>query len=938
MRKKILILLTLLCSLPLFAQIDGLRHGKLPNGLSYYIYGREDFEGEANFYLLQNVGAIVESEEQHGLAHFLEHMAFEATKHYPDGVMKSLRDHSIYTYNANTGMEETRYYLYNIPTSDSKSIDHAFTILRDWCDGITITPKDVDKQRGIIIEEWRQRNDVGKRLADHIAQIIYHGSKYAHHNVIGSVDVLRTFQAKDLQRFYRTWYRPDLQCVIIIGDIDPVAYEQRVKDQFGSIKMPSNAPARVDVFLQVNDTPLYTQFTDPENTSDSFGLYQNIHTPVSAERKDDVDENLYSMIFNRLIEQRIGMLRNAGQEEFVAHTVSYAPLIRHYHQNAWDMVPYKGREVQALEQMLSLRETIRRAGFTEEEFAPIQEEIYGELSDLLEADMLGTPDNLMGVFRQNFLFGTEVTPFEESLRRSAEAIVEMTVDDLNGWIRSWMDDRSLSFVTYSKRAEDMPITREMFEAALARSKSAPLMEFKRPEPITDLIDYQITEGKIVDAKKIEGLDAEEWILSNGARVLYKHIPDMKDQVFFAGSAMGGSSLTAPQDLASYKAMQDLILQSGVYKYDRNQLAVWMMDKDFRLNISITDHMDNIGGMAAAKDLEHMLAYTHLIISKQNFDPTVFRKYKERQIYLIDNYDNTPLSIAQDSIKNILYPITVENPRKDHAFFDSMKFEDLSRLFDTKFGNAAHFTFCIAGDITEESARRLTTKYIASLAGIPGTTPRTFRLQDVSSPEQEIVKEIEVDVEGDIGQVEISYSNDISLTPREEKALRIMESLIEARMFEELREREAATYSVGVQASYTKIPTPSATLNVRFETERGKVDRLKEKCYAILQEVADGAFGEEAYRRVVLPFAMDERASQKMDEDAEDNPMIWIALLNLYMETGEVPSPDAPETKETMYEDITSQEVASLARKIMSGAKKRDIVLKSIAPERREWVH
>lgn len=938
MRKILIPLLLLLCSVPVLAQMQGLRYGKLPNGLTYYVYGSKDFNGEVNFYLLQNVGAIVESDEQHGLAHFLEHMAFDATKHYPDGVLKFLRDNSIGTYNANTGLDETRYYLYNLPVSDTKIINHAFTIMRDWCDGISITPKDVEKERGIIIEEWRQRNDVNKRLGDHVAKVIYPGSKYAHHNVIGSVDILRTFKAKDLQQFYRTWYRPDLQCVIIVGDIDPEAYEQRVRDEFGSIKMPDNAPARIDQLIADNENPLYTQFTDAENTSDSFGLYQRIHTPSDPSKRSVVAEHLYTMVFNHLIGQRIGMLRNAGEEEFVAHTVTYAPLIRHFSQNAWDMVPYKGREIEALDQMLNLRETIRREGFTEQEFRPVQEEIYADLSKLLKSDNLGTPDNFMEVFKQNYLYGMKITSLRDQLQENAETIIEMTVEDLNHWIRTWMDDRNLSFVTYSKKPEDMPISQEVFAAALTKAKTAPSMEFKRPEPIRNFIDFPIAEGRIVEVKDIKGFEAKEWILSNGGRLLYKHIPEMKGQVFFAGSAEGGNSLTTVEDLPSYKAMQDLILQSGVHKYSRNQLAMWMGDKEFTLDISITDYMDNIGGMSSVKDFEDMLAYTHLIISKHNFDPAVFRKYKQRQLYLLENHANTPLSLAQDSIQNLLFPITAENPRKDHAFFDKMKFEDLRRLFDLKFGNAAHFTFCIAGDITEDVARMLTTRYIASLKGIPGTTPRSFKVHDVSSPAREIAHEIVVDTEGDVGQVEISYANDITLTAREEKVLRIMEALIQYRMFEELREKEAATYGIGVQASYNKVPTPGVTLNLRFETERTKVDLLKEKTYAILQEVTDGTFSNEDFKRVVLPLAMDERTEQKMNESAKENPMIWIALLNVYMETGEVPATDAKDVPATMYEEIQPAEISALARKIISGAKKRDIVLKSVAPEDREWIH
>lgn len=938
MKKIILLALSLLCSVSAIAQIPGLRHGRLSNGLTYYIYGSKDYNNEANFYLIQNVGAIVEEDDQFGLAHFLEHMAFDASKHYPDGIMKFLRDNSIYSFNANTGLDETRYFLYNIPTSNDKIINHAFTILRDWCDGISITSKDVEKERNIIIEEWRQRNDVNKRLSDHIAKVIYPGSKYAERNVIGSVDVLRTFKPQDLKRFYHTWYRPELQCVIIIGDVDAEAYEQKVKEVFGSIKMPADVPERTIYPIEDNLTPLYTQFTDPENISNSFGLYQRIHTPNDAPSSELEKDHIYAMVFNQLISQRINQLRNSGKEEFIAHTVSYSPLIRHQSQNAWDMVPYKGREKEALQQMLNLRETIRRDGFNDEEFTAVQEGIYTGLAKVLESEKLGTPDNFMDIFKQNYLYGNEILPLRDQLQNNAETVIEMTVEDLNNWVRSWMDDKNLAFITYAKKAGDVPISREQFVKALAKAKSAPSMDFSYPQAIDTLIDYPITEGKIVSESDITELGAKEWKLSNGSRVLYRHIPEMKNQIFFVGSAMGGQSSIAAEDLPSYKAMQDLILQSGIYKYSRNQLGVWLIGNEFNLDINLTDYTDNIGGLSSPKDFENMLAYVHLIISKQNFKPEVFRKYKQKQLYLLENTSTSPLSMVQDSIQELLYPVTPLNPREDHQFFDRMNLEDVIRLYDEKFGNAADFTFCIAGDITEDKAKKLTNKYIASLKGIPGTQPRTYKVQDTTSTAPEIIKEFKVDTEGDIGQVEISYINDVKLSEREEKVLQIMESLLQERMFSELREKEAATYGVGVRASYKKSPISRTTLNLRFETERSKVEMLKQKTYDILAEVLNGTFTEDDFNRARLPLAMNERAQEKMDEYAEENPMMWIALLNVYMETGEIPNPDDAKADTAKFEDIKPQEISGLASKIINGAKKREIIVKAIPPEEREWKH
>lgn len=911
------------------AQIKGLIQGKLPNGLTYYIMRDNGNEGEVNFYLYQNVGAILETNKQYGLAHFVEHMAFTKTEHFPNGVMAYLRDHGL-VFNAKTGINETRFQVNNVPTTDSHLTTSMLNLLKDWCNGIKFEPKEVERQANIISEEWRQSRNIDKRLTEAIAPTIYNGSDYATHNVIGSEELIRKYTAKDVKSFYQQWYRPELQCIAIIGDIQPEEYEKEIKRIFSYIPASKKAFSRTNTLIQENASPLCYHFVDKENTSNSMGIYQRCLVSTDPTKRDFVGDQLKARLFQTLASQLLAKFRNDGKESFITATVSYSPLARQYDQNAWDFVPYAGKEIEALKQILAIRESIRRKGFEEEEFEHAKEALYNELKPLLESDNLGTPDNLMDVFKQNYLYGVPVESFQQQIRHSVESLVEMEVSDLNDWVRSWMNDNNLSFITYSTLANEMNVSDEQFNQTLAEVKSEPILSIEKPQAISQIIDYPITSGKIISTKPIKDLDVTEWTLSNGAKVLYKYLPDSHNMMYFAGSAMGGNSLVKSTDIPSQKAMQALIMQSGLYKYNRNQLSEWLEGKGIQLSLSINDYTDGVGGNTHTSHADDFFQYLHMVLTKQNFHKPIFDKYVEKSKYLYTSRSKSGMSAIQDSINTILYPPSADNPREDINFYNHMKFEDLPRLFSDRFGNAAYFTFCLVGALPEQEARQLIEKYIASLPGTPGAKPRQYQLKTISSPKQDIKCELEADLEGDLGELEISYSNNKVLSAKEHSALNIFKELLQSRLFDELREKEVGVYSIGVDANYQAVPRYMEDVKIHFTTEREKVDKMKQRTYEILDEIRSNQFSDDNFKKVYVPLVVDQEAEQKAQEAISDkeetDPLLWLAILNAYVEGQQQTAKDKPESSD--YRNITRQDVVDVVNKLFDGAKTREIVVKS----------
>ena len=918
---------------PANAQMNGLRKGKLANGLTYYIYNDGSATGEAQYYLYQNVGAILENDEEMGLAHVLEHLAFNTTDHFPNGVMNFLRSNNLNDFEAFTGVDDTRYAVHNVPTNDAKLNENMLWVLRDWCHGVKMTPKDIEKERGIILEEWRHRSGVDRRLTDAIAPVVYNHAGYATHNVIGSQKILETFQQKQVKQFYDKWYRPNMQFIAVIGDVDVDQMEKNIQTVFKTLPA-KQAPAVNPQTRQIpdNTTPLYMRFIDPENKSASFGLYQRYEVKGNAPEEDRVRQFIFTKFFNTLAPKRFVMLKNADKESYIAAEVSLSPLVRNYYQMAWDMVPYQGNEQKALQQMLAVRDNLRDQGFTAAEFNAEKEKMYNGMKDVLEAKGLGTPDNALMLFRQNFLYDIPVQDFRGQINRNLETLVELEVEDMNAWMKSLLNDNNLAFVTYSKSQSEMNITENDLMAALKEKSSfSDMAHADGMKPISQLIDFPLTGGKIVSEKQLKTLQAKEWTLSNGAKVLYRYVPELSGKFLFAGSAEGGKSIVPAQELADYNAMRSLLMQSGVYNYNRNQLAQWLQGKNINLSLSLEDYSDGIGGNAPVDKADDFFSYLYLILSRQNFSKSAFDKYVQRNLYVYENRATTGMAAVQDSIQQLLYPVSAMNPRQNEAFFKSVQFDKLQEQFQAHLGDASRFTYCLIGDIPEAKAKELVLRYIGSLKGEGKPVKTAIQPMDFSSSTPVIKRTFETETEGGMAEIEISFANKQKLSEREQAALEVMRGLLERRYFDVLREKEHLTYTVGVQSNYTSQPVAGESLNIHLSTAKENADKAVSLVYSILDDVKAGRFSADEFKAAMVPLAVDEEQSGAASQSNSD-PSVWMALLNIYAETGNELSPNDNAASAPVFKTLTPQDITAVAVKVMTNAKQREIIVKPAAQE------
>ena len=503
---------------------------------------------------------------------------------------------------------------------------------------------------------------------------------------------------------------------------------------------------------------------------------------------------------------------------------------------------------------------------------------------------------------------------------------------MNAWMKSLLNDNNLAFVTYSKSQNEMNITENDLMAALkAKSSFSDMAHADGMKPISQLIDFPLTGGKIVSEKQLKTLQAKEWTLSNGAKVLYRNVPELSGKFLFAGSAEGGKSIVPAGELANYNAMRSLLMQSGVYNYNRNQLAQWLQGKNINLSLSLEDYSDGIGGNAPVDKADDFFSYLYLILSRQNFSKSAFDKYIQRNLYVYENRATTGMAAVQDSIQQLLYPVSTMNPRQDEAFFKSVQFDKLQEQFQAHLGDASRFTYCLIGDIPEAKAKELVLRYIGSLKGEGKPVKTAIQPMDFSSSTPVIKRTFETETEGGMAEIEISFANKQKLSEREQAALEVMRGLLERRYFDVLREKEHLTYTVGVQSNYTSQPVAGESLNIHLSTAKENTDKAVSLVYSILDDVKAGRFSADEFKAAMVPLAVDEEQSGAASQSNSD-PSVWMALLNIYAETGNELSPNDNAASAPVFKTLTPQDITAVATKVMTNAKQREIIVKPAAQE------
>lgn len=903
------------------------RTGKLENGLTYYVRHNEEPKERASFYIVQNVGAILENDDQNGLAHFLEHMAFNGTENFPGkGVLNYLEKYGVAfgrNINAYTSTDETVYNLSDIPTNNENLLDSALLVLHDWSNYLSLEGKEIDSERGVIHEEWRTRRSGGMRAYLEQNKLIYKGSKYATRDVIGSLDVIDNFDHKVIRDFYHDWYRTDLQAIIVVGDIDAEKFEKKIKKMFAHIPAVKNAKERVYYDVPGNKEPIVGIVTDPEVSNYKFDIfYKHKATPFAEKNmeyyRNSIIANLHASIFGN----RLSELLQKGDAPFINAWGAYYNRERKmdvFHNS----VTLKENNLQGgIETFLKEVERANRYGVVATELERAKTALFSRIEKLYKERNKINNDDLVSGYQEHYLTNEPVPGIEFEYVALKKLLPGITVDEVNAMSKKWVTKENVivTLTAPEKEGVKLPTEKELL-AMVEKVKGVELKPYEDKVITEPLIAEMPKAGVVKKENKLNDFDAVEWTLANGAKVVVKKTDFKENEIRLQAFSKGGNSLYNIDDLASAEMAGGFIANFGLGKFDQPSLKKLLTGKEVRVSPYIGKLTEGFNGSSSVKDFETLLQLVHMYFVAPRFDNDAFTALKGRYMAFVANMGSDVNKVFRDSVA---VTATDHNPRTilfNTDMISSLNLETMKRVYQERFIDASDFTFVFVGNIDIEKAKPMIETYLGSIKDID--REESWKDNGVDYPEKDTFNHFAREMETPKTTIHIDLHGDIKYTRENKVLMKLVAELLDKRYIDVIREQEGGTYGVGVGASVDKLPREEYNLVIRFDTDPAKADRLKGLVYDEIKAL---------YSKGVMVDDLIEAKKNFIKEYQENlrKNSYWINAFNQYYNMGD--SMMTMDEYEKMINSITKEKVEKFAKKYFAKPGKIEVVM---SPKQKE---
>ena len=900
------------------------RYGKLENGLTYYIRANKEPKERAEFYIAQNVGAILENDNQNGLAHFLEHMAFNGTKNYPGkGIINYFEKIGVKfgaNINAYTSLDETVYNLSDVPTTRDGIIDSALLVLHDWSGFITLDGNEINDERGVIREEWRQGAGADRRMWKESNKLKYSGSQYAKRDVIGDTAIINNFAHQTIRDFYKKWYRPDLQAILIVGDVDVDKVEAKIKSVFTDISRKSNAGERPVYPIIDNKEPIISIVKDAEARMTRVELeYKHDKLPADIKLSMMGYANLtVNSLISTMISNRFEEITQQADAPFVYGGAEYGELVKS--KDAFQMiaVPKEGKELDGLNALLLEAEKIKRFGFTNSELERAKTDYLKTLEKSNNERDNQKNNSLVREYVRNFLTQEPIPGIEWEYNTVKMMAPQLKLEMINQVAKSYVTDSNLivSIMAPDKQAVIIP-TKEQILAAISQSKKAELKAKAEEVLNKPLIKSVPKAGKLAKVSENKELGTTEWLLSNGVKVIFKPTTFKKDEILLTAFSNGGiSKVKNTADLASATMAATIVSNNGLGEYNQIELGKILTGKIATVTPAIDGYDEGFSGNSSVSDFETLLQLVYLNFTAPRKDDNAYKA-------LINTYQASMANAAKDPRKAFSDTVSVmlsnHNPRTvvmNLETINKLNQDKALAIFKERFAIPANFTFIFTGNIdsNNEKVKSAILTYLGGLKSAKGG--QSFTDNGIRKPKGKVnnnfTKEMKVKKASNL----VYYNATMPFTMANRVNVAAVGNVLSIRYIESIREKEGGSYGVGVRGSMNNTPVDEATLLMQFDCDNLKQDRLISIIYSEINEIIAKGPRADDFQKVK------ENMLKKYKEDIAQNNWWSSALERYYQDKLNLVS-----DYKTAVEAMTPESIQTTLKNIVSQGNVMEVVMK-----------
>ena len=862
-----------------FIPLDNLiTTGSLPNGLKYMIRANDRPEKRVELRLVLNEGSILEREDQLGLAHFVEHMAFNGTANFAEqDLVKYLESVGMRfgpDINAYTSFDETVYML-QLPTDSAGVVDTGLQILRDWAGNVSFDSLEVEKERGVVIEEWRGRRGGPARIQDKQFPVLLHRSRYPERLPIGTLESLQTFAQQRLKDFYTEWYRPDLMSIVVVGDIDPAAMEKRIIELFSDLTWKEGSIDRPDFDVPDHQQTLYSIESDPEAGIAQIGLLFK-HDNLNAGTFGAYDEELRRSLFASMLNQRLSELTQQVDPPFIGAGASDGTIVRTKSAFSLSASVTKGQYLRALESMLTEVERVRQHGFSESEFERVKTSRMRRMEVQFNERQNEQSAQLAAEYVRHLVYGESVPGIEKEFALFQRILPSIKLSEINGLLPQLVTDNNLVVLVSGPTSDEQPLPTiaDLSNVIAASSKLKPTI-YKDVTTESPLLPTKPKKGQVVAEETIESLGVTLWTLSNGSKVVLRPTDFKSDEVLFSATSPGGVSLASDENYMSAAFSTNLIGGSGVGSFNAIDLSKKLAGKIARVRPFISNLDEGFTGSASPTDLETLFQLSYLFATAPRADSTVFESFMSRLNSMLETLSASPQAAFGDTLSVTLNQYNHRARPMSSAVLSEVDLQKGFSFYKDRFSDFSDFTFYLVGSFELATIKPLVETYLASL-------PSTGRVEEardtgIRTPSGVVQKEVFKGVE-EQSQVALVFSGDAEWSMASRRRLALLKDVLQTRLREVLREDLGGTYGVSVLSNFQDKPHSGFQFSVAFGCAPDRVDEMISSIWENINDLKS-AHASETH----LDNAR-EAATRAWETGLKENGY-WITALQFYVERG-----------------------------------------------------